>query len=121
MAPLGGEGGAVQGKRACQLAERGTKERTPTLMVIFCRENFILKTMMICNVTTVLNERKDLNMVVRSVPDSNSLILGWTKRPGLAALHCTVSVTDTVVERVSNARPTTWHMFTADAENVVVR
>ncbi len=43
--------------------------------------------MMFRDVGTVLNERIHLTMVIRSVPDSLSLILGWTKWPGLAALH----------------------------------
>jgi hypothetical protein len=43
--------------------------------------------MMFFEVTTVLNERKHLEMVIRSVPDSVSLILGRTKCPGLTALH----------------------------------
>jgi hypothetical protein len=47
-----------------------------TLMPLFCREIFILKTMMFREVTTVLNERKHLKMVIRSVPDAVSLILG---------------------------------------------
>ncbi len=85
--------GALTGIRL-QLAGRGTKERTPTRMVFFCRENFILKTMMFRNVSTVLNERKDvkITMVVRSVPDSFSLILGRIERLGLAALHRAVLV-----------------------------
>ncbi len=36
---------------------------------------------------TILNERKYLKMVIRSVPDSVSLILGWNEGLGLAALH----------------------------------
>ena len=39
------------------------------------------------DVTTVLNERKHLKMVIRSVPDSISLFLDRTDRPGLTALH----------------------------------
>ncbi len=39
-------------------------------------------------VTTVLNERKHLKMVIRSVPDSVSLILGQTEWP--ATLRYTV-------------------------------
>ncbi len=53
----------------------------------FGRENFILKTMMFREVTTVLNERKQLKIVARSMPDLVSLILGLTERPGLTALH----------------------------------
>ncbi len=53
----------------------------------FGRENFILKTMMFREVTTVLNERKQLKIVARSMPDLASLILGLTERPGLTALH----------------------------------
>jgi hypothetical protein len=48
---------------------------------------FILKTMMFCYITTILNERKHLKMVIRSVPDSVSLNLGRTECPGLTALH----------------------------------
>jgi hypothetical protein len=43
--------------------------------------------MMFREVTTVLNERKHLRMVIRTVPDSVSRILGLTERQGLAALH----------------------------------
>jgi hypothetical protein len=70
-----------------QLAGRGTEERTPTRMVLFWPDIFILKNMTFCEVTTVLNERKHLKMVIRSVPDSVSLILGRTEWPGLTALH----------------------------------
>jgi hypothetical protein len=50
-------------------------------------EIFILKTMMFREVTTVLNERKHLEMVIRSVPDSVGLFLGRTEWLGLTALH----------------------------------
>ncbi len=56
----------------------------------FGRENFIFKTMMFRDVTTVVNERKHFKMVSRSdwsVPELVSLILGRTKRLGLTALH----------------------------------
>jgi hypothetical protein len=43
-------------------------------------------------VTTVLNERKHLKMVIRSVPDSFSLILDQTERSGLSTLHRAVLV-----------------------------
>jgi hypothetical protein len=43
--------------------------------------------MLFREVTTVLNERKHLKIVIRSVPDSVSLILGRTEWPGLTALH----------------------------------
>ena len=43
---------------------------------LFGREFFILKTMMFHEITTVLNGRKHLKMVIRSVPDSLSLFLG---------------------------------------------
>ncbi len=39
-----------------QLAGRGTEERTPTWMISFWPEFFILKSMMFREVTTVLNE-----------------------------------------------------------------
>ncbi len=42
----------------------------------FLAENFILKAMMFREVRTVLNERKHLKMVIRSVLDAISLILG---------------------------------------------
>jgi hypothetical protein len=58
-----------------QPAGRDTKERTPT-RIVFLPGFFILKTMMFCDMATVLNERKHFKMVVRSVPDSVSLILG---------------------------------------------
>ncbi len=47
-----------------------------TRMTVFLLEKNILKTMMFCDVTTVLNERKHLEMVIRSVPDTVKLILG---------------------------------------------
>ncbi len=43
--------------------------------------------MMFREVKTVLNERKHLKMVIRSVTDSVCQILGRAERPGLAALH----------------------------------
>ncbi len=70
-----------------QLAARGTKERARLGWPFFGRENFILKTMMFREVTTVLNEIKHLKIVIRSVPDSVSLILGRTEWVGLTALH----------------------------------
>jgi hypothetical protein len=42
---------------------------------VFGREIFTLKTMMFREITTVLNERKHLKMVIMSVPDAVSLIL----------------------------------------------
>ena len=50
-------------------------------------EKNILKTMMFRDEMTVLNERKHLKMVIRSVPDSVILILGRTEWQGLIALH----------------------------------
>jgi hypothetical protein len=61
--------------RLLQLAARGTKERARLGWPVFGRENFILKTMMFRDVMTVLNERKHLKMVIRSVLDAVSLIL----------------------------------------------
>ncbi len=64
-----------------QLAALGTKESALLGWLFFGREIFILKTMMFCEVTIVLNVRKHLKTVIsRSVPDSVSLIL--------ASLHC---------------------------------
>jgi hypothetical protein len=63
-----------------QLAALGTKESALLRWLFFGREIFIVKTMMFCEVTIVLNVRKHLKTVIRSVPDSVSLIL--------AALHC---------------------------------
>ncbi len=57
-------------------------------MAVFWPGIFILKTIMFCEVTTALNERKHLKMVIRSVPGSFSLILGLTKWLGLALAHC---------------------------------
>ncbi len=71
---------------------RVTRERTPTRMVIFGREKYILKTMLFRYVTTLLNERKLLKMVIRSVPDSVSLIFGRPEWPGRTALHRAVLV-----------------------------
>ncbi len=75
-----------------QLAALGTKESAWLRWPFFGPENFILKTMMFREVTTVLNERTHLEMVGRSVPDDTSQILGWTKWLGLTALHCAVTV-----------------------------
>ncbi len=50
-----------------------------TRMAVFLPGKNILKTMMFRDVRTVLNERKHLKMVIRSVPDSVSLILGRTE------------------------------------------
>ncbi len=50
------------------------------------------KNIMFRDVTTVLNERKHLKMVIRSVPDSFSLILGRIEQLGFAALHRAVLV-----------------------------
>jgi hypothetical protein len=75
-----------------QLEARGTKERARLGWPFFGLENFILKIMMFRDVTTVLNETKHLEMVIRTVPDSFSLILDRTERLGLAALHRAVSV-----------------------------
>ncbi len=72
---------------AGQLAARGTKEHARLGWPFFGRENFIFKTLMFRGVTTFLNERKHLKMVIRSVPDSVSLILGRTEWQGLTALH----------------------------------
>jgi hypothetical protein len=76
----------------CQLAARGTKERArlgwPFLSGIF----FILKSMMFHEVTTVLNKRKHLKMVIRSIPDAVSLILGRTQWLGFTALHRVLQV-----------------------------
>jgi hypothetical protein len=48
--------------------------------------------MLLRDVTTVLNERKHLKMVIRSFPDSVSLFLGRPEWLGRAALHLTVLV-----------------------------
>ncbi len=67
---------------------------------------FILKAMMSRDITTVLNERKNLIMVIRSVPNSVSLILGRTEWPGLIALHCANNSNWWDIEFVLNARVT---------------
>ncbi len=67
------------GTRLRQLAARGTKERARLGRSLFGRENLILKTMTFHDVTTILNERKHLKMVIRSIPDSVTLILGRTE------------------------------------------
>jgi hypothetical protein len=59
-----------------------------TRMAVFLPGKFILKPIMFREVTTVLNERKHLIMVIRSVPDAVSLILGRTEWLGITALHC---------------------------------
>ncbi len=74
-------------RTALQLVTRGTKE-SARLGWPFLAGIFILKTMMFHEVTTVLNERKHLKMVIRSAPDAVSLILGGTEWLGLTALHC---------------------------------
>ncbi len=45
----------------------------------FLARKFYLATMTFHDVTNVLNERKHLQMVIRSIPDSVSLILGRTE------------------------------------------
>jgi hypothetical protein len=47
----------------------------------------MLKTMMFRDVTTVLNERKHLKMVIALVPEPVSLVLGQAEGLGLIALH----------------------------------
>ncbi len=80
-------------------------------MAILGRDFFILKTMMFHEVTTVLNERKHLKMVIRSVPDAVSLILGRTEWLGLTALHRALLV-DLTLHRTQfvsfNTRATDW-------------
>ncbi len=46
-----------------------------------------MKTKIFLDVTTVLNERKPLKIVFRSVADSVILFLERSERPGLTALH----------------------------------
>ncbi len=70
-----------------QLEAQGTKQRAWLGWQFFMPEKNILKTMMFRDVTTVLNERKHLKMVIRSVPDSVILFLGRTEWSGLTALH----------------------------------
>ncbi len=48
-------------------------------------EDFILKTIMFRDVTTILNKRKHLKMVIRSVQKSVGLILVRTEWQGLTA------------------------------------
>jgi hypothetical protein len=59
-----------------QLAGQGTEECTPPWMVIVLQGKFILKNMMFRVVTIVLNERKHLQMVFRSISVSVTQILG---------------------------------------------
>jgi hypothetical protein len=47
-----------------------------TQMAVFAGNFFLLKIMMFREATTFLNERKHLKMVIRSVPDAVSLVLG---------------------------------------------
>ncbi len=57
----------------------GTKERAPTWMAVFWQGKIVLKTMVFRDAAvaaTVLIDRKHLKMVIRSVPDSVSLISG---------------------------------------------
>ncbi len=70
-----------------QLAARGTKERARLGWPFFGLEIFTLKIMKFHDVTTVLNERKHLKMLIRSVPESVSLNLGRAECLGLTALH----------------------------------
>ncbi len=58
--------------------------------------------MMFREVTTVLNDRRHLKMVIRSVPDAVSLILGRTEWMGLAALHR--------AQQVDHARQIPWRV-----------
>jgi hypothetical protein len=58
-----------------------------TRMAIFQPDFFILKINGYHDKTTVLNERKHLKMVIRSVPNSVSLFVERADRPGLTTLH----------------------------------
>jgi hypothetical protein len=58
-----------------------------TRKAIFRRGKNILKTKIFRDVTTVLNERENLKIVFRSVPDSVILFLDRCYRQGLTALH----------------------------------
>ncbi len=71
--------GLRQHRGSMQLVARGTKERARLGWPFFGLESFILKTMLFRDITTVLNERKHLKMVIWSVPDSVSLILGLSR------------------------------------------
>ncbi len=63
--------------RGCIAASRTRYQRAcTTQMAVFCPEKNIIKKIMFRDVTTVLNERKPLKMVIRSFPDSFSLFLG---------------------------------------------
>jgi hypothetical protein len=76
-----------------QLAAGGTKELARLRWPFFGRNFFILKIVMFHDLTTVLNERKHLKMLIRSVPDSVSLIVvGRAECLGLIALHCTIQL-----------------------------
>ncbi len=77
-----------------QLAAWGTKERNRLGWPVFGRENFILKTMTFHDVIAVFNESKHLKMVIRSIPDSVTLISGRTEWLGLrvTALHLSLEV-----------------------------
>jgi hypothetical protein len=46
---------------------------------LFGLEHFIMKTIRVCDVMTILNERKHLEMAIRLVPDTVSLISDRTK------------------------------------------
>ncbi len=83
----------------------GTKERARLGWPLFCRKIFILKTIMFHEVTTVLNERKHLKMVIRSVPDSVSLNF----RPNrVARPHCFTPHRTFLIEHSSNAGAASW-------------
>ncbi len=58
---------------------RGTEEHAPTRMTSFWLGKFNLEKMMIRDETYILNERKHLKMVIRSVSDSVSLNLDPTE------------------------------------------
>jgi hypothetical protein len=99
---------------------RGTKERARLGWLYFGREIFILKTMKFREITTVLNERKHLEIAIRSVSDSVSLIFGRTEWAGLTALHRAKQLYNfscLAVERVSNAGATSCRVWPFAAES----
>ncbi len=72
-----------------------------TRKAIFRLGKLILKTMIFCDKTTILNEKKHLNIVFRSVPDSVSFDLDRPNRSGL-----TGDSISNCPQRVSKARCT---------------
>jgi hypothetical protein len=84
-----------------QLAACRAKKHAPTRKAVFLADVLILKTMMLYEVTTVLNKRKHHKTVIRSVLDSVCLHLGRTEWLGLAQPHHHASLLNSSIQQVN--------------------